>query len=150
MRSSTLNPILLLLCTTRYPSSSSLLLLRSPNSCSSIRSLSSSSFQLQYNNKYHCCTRSNNNIRISYPTNSNSLPLTRTTSRTEISRRTTARTIMSSSSGFYTERILENNDQQRPRIIISPTNEINQNALIIILHGLGDTAEGWVDVAEVC
>jgi lysophospholipase-2 len=33
-------------------------------------------------------------------------------------------------------------------IIVSPTNESLQSGTIIICHGLGDTAEGFVDVAE--
>jgi hypothetical protein len=34
-------------------------------------------------------------------------------------------------------------------ITISPKNDADQSALIIISHGLGDSAEGFVDVAEV-
>ena len=34
-------------------------------------------------------------------------------------------------------------------IIVSPQNEAEQSALIVISHGLGDTAEGFADVAEV-
>ena len=33
-------------------------------------------------------------------------------------------------------------------ILVSPRNESDQSASIIICHGLGDTAEGFVDVAE--
>lgn len=33
-------------------------------------------------------------------------------------------------------------------IIVSPSNESLQSATVIICHGLGDTAEGFVDVAE--
>ena len=33
-------------------------------------------------------------------------------------------------------------------ITVTPTNEANQSATIIICHGLGDTSEGFVDVAE--
>jgi hypothetical protein len=35
------------------------------------------------------------------------------------------------------------------RITVSPSNEGDQSALIVISHGLGDTAEGFADVAEV-
>jgi hypothetical protein len=34
-------------------------------------------------------------------------------------------------------------------ITVSPQNEGDQSALVVICHGLGDTAEGFVDVAEV-
>lgn len=34
-------------------------------------------------------------------------------------------------------------------ITVSPQNEAQQSALIVIAHGLGDTAEGFADVAEV-
>lgn len=34
-------------------------------------------------------------------------------------------------------------------ITVSPDNEAHQSALIVISHGLGDTAEGFADVAEV-
>ena len=34
-------------------------------------------------------------------------------------------------------------------ITVAPSNEAEQSALIVISHGLGDTAEGFVDVAEV-
>ena len=34
-------------------------------------------------------------------------------------------------------------------ITVAPKNETQQSALIVISHGLGDTAEGFVDVAEV-
>jgi predicted esterase len=34
-------------------------------------------------------------------------------------------------------------------ITITPKKETDQSALIVIAHGLGDSAEGFVDVAEV-
>lgn len=34
-------------------------------------------------------------------------------------------------------------------IIVAPRNEAAQSGLVVISHGLGDTAEGFVDVAEV-
>jgi predicted esterase len=34
-------------------------------------------------------------------------------------------------------------------ITVSPKNEGDQSALVVICHGLGDTAEGFADVAEV-
>jgi hypothetical protein len=34
-------------------------------------------------------------------------------------------------------------------ITVSPKNEGDQSALIVIAHGLGDSAEGFADVAEV-
>jgi len=34
-------------------------------------------------------------------------------------------------------------------ITVSPTNEADQSALVVISHGLGDTAEGFADVAEM-
>jgi predicted esterase len=34
-------------------------------------------------------------------------------------------------------------------ITVSPQNEAQQTALVVIAHGLGDSAEGFVDVAEV-
>eukprot|EP00562_Extubocellulus_spinifer_P005915 CAMPEP_0178529310 /NCGR_PEP_ID=MMETSP0696-20121128/32265_1 /TAXON_ID=265572 /ORGANISM="Extubocellulus spinifer, Strain CCMP396" /LENGTH=260 /DNA_ID=CAMNT_0020161017 /DNA_START=140 /DNA_END=922 /DNA_ORIENTATION=- len=33
-------------------------------------------------------------------------------------------------------------------VTVSPTNEADQSALVVICHGLGDSAEGFVDVAE--
>ena len=35
-------------------------------------------------------------------------------------------------------------------ITVSPKVESEQSGLVVICHGLGDTAEGFVDVAEVC
>jgi hypothetical protein len=35
-------------------------------------------------------------------------------------------------------------------ITISPRNEADQTATIVLCHGLGDSAQGWEDVAEVC
>ena len=35
-------------------------------------------------------------------------------------------------------------------VTISPRDETKQSALVVISHGLGDSAEGFVDVAEVC
>lgn len=35
-------------------------------------------------------------------------------------------------------------------VTITPKNEGDQSGLVVICHGLGDTAEGFVDVAEVC
>jgi len=34
-------------------------------------------------------------------------------------------------------------------ITVSPKNEATQSALMVICHGLGDSAEGFADVAEV-
>eukprot|EP00522_Entomoneis_paludosa_P008893 CAMPEP_0172450766 /NCGR_PEP_ID=MMETSP1065-20121228/8991_1 /TAXON_ID=265537 /ORGANISM="Amphiprora paludosa, Strain CCMP125" /LENGTH=281 /DNA_ID=CAMNT_0013202587 /DNA_START=265 /DNA_END=1110 /DNA_ORIENTATION=- len=34
-------------------------------------------------------------------------------------------------------------------IVVSPKNEADQSALVVISHGLGDTAEGFADVAEM-
>jgi alpha-beta hydrolase superfamily lysophospholipase len=34
-------------------------------------------------------------------------------------------------------------------ITVSPRNEATQSGLVVICHGLGDTAEGFEDVAEV-
>ena len=44
---------------------------------------------------------------------------------------------------FLTERIGDGT------ITVAPRNEATQSALVVISHGLGDTAEGFVDVAEV-
>jgi hypothetical protein len=43
--------------------------------------------------------------------------------------------------------ITERNDGT---ITVSPKNEASQSGLVVISHGLGDTAEGFSDVAEVC
>jgi lysophospholipase-2 len=43
--------------------------------------------------------------------------------------------------------ITERNDGT---ITVSPKNEASQSGLVVISHGLGDTAEGFCDVAEVC
>lgn len=40
-------------------------------------------------------------------------------------------------------------DRKDGTIVVSPNDERLQSATIIICHGLGDTAEGWSDVAEV-
>ena len=48
-----------------------------------------------------------------------------------------------SMSTFITER----NDGT---ITVSPKDEASQSGLVVISHGLGDTAEGFCDVAEVC
>lgn len=48
-----------------------------------------------------------------------------------------------SMSTFITER----NDGT---ITVAPRNEATQSGLVVISHGLGDTAEGFSDVAEVC
>ena len=34
-------------------------------------------------------------------------------------------------------------------ITVSPRNEVHQTATIVLCHGLGDSAQGWEDVAEV-
>lgn len=34
-------------------------------------------------------------------------------------------------------------------ITVTPKNEADQSALVVITHGLGDSAEGFADVAEV-
>ena len=39
--------------------------------------------------------------------------------------------------------------RQGGTIIVSPKNEAEQSGLVVICHGLGDSAEGFVDVAEV-
>jgi hypothetical protein len=49
-----------------------------------------------------------------------------------------------SSMSFVTERSGDGT------ITVSPKNEGDQSALVVICHGLGDTAEGFADVAEVC
>jgi alpha-beta hydrolase superfamily lysophospholipase len=41
-------------------------------------------------------------------------------------------------------------DNSNGMITVSPKNEQAQSGLVVICHGLGDTAEGFVDVAEVC
>jgi hypothetical protein len=48
-----------------------------------------------------------------------------------------------SSMSFVTER------DGSGTITVSPRNEADQSGLVVISHGLGDTAEGFVDVAEV-
>jgi hypothetical protein len=35
-------------------------------------------------------------------------------------------------------------------ITVSPRTEAAQSGLMVICHGLGDSAEGFADVAEVC
>lgn len=39
--------------------------------------------------------------------------------------------------------------RQDGTITVSPKNEAEQSALVVITHGLGDSAEGFADVAEV-
>ena len=42
-----------------------------------------------------------------------------------------------------------NTFRQDGTITVSPKNEADQSALVVISHGLGDSAEGFADVAEV-
>lgn len=42
-----------------------------------------------------------------------------------------------------------NTERTGDTITVSPRNEADQSALIVISHGLGDSAEGFADVAEV-
>lgn len=59
----------------------------------------------------------------------------------------TQRTFVSS---FFTNTMAPFVTQRENGIItISPKNEAEQSGLVVISHGLGDTAEGFVDVAEV-
>jgi len=44
---------------------------------------------------------------------------------------------------FITER------DGRGTITMTPKNEADQSALLVICHGLGDTSDGFDDVAEV-
>ena len=53
------------------------------------------------------------------------------------------RAFYSSMSTFTTERTGDG------LVTVSPKNEGDQSALVVIAHGLGDTAEGFADVAEV-
>jgi hypothetical protein len=39
--------------------------------------------------------------------------------------------------------------RQDGTITVTPKKEEDQSALVVIAHGLGDTAEGFADVAEV-
>lgn len=56
--------------------------------------------------------------------------------------RPTAAAAYFSSMSFTTER-------NGGTITISPQNEADQSGLVVICHGLGDTSEGFADVAEV-
>lgn len=49
----------------------------------------------------------------------------------------------SSMAPFITER------DGKGTITVSPKNEADQSGLVVICHGLGDSAEGFSDVAEV-
>ena len=35
-------------------------------------------------------------------------------------------------------------------VVISPRDEAQHSATVILCHGLGDTAEGWVEPTQVC
>jgi type IV secretory pathway TrbF-like protein len=50
---------------------------------------------------------------------------------------------ISSMAPFITER------DGKGTITVSPKNEADQSGLVVICHGLGDSAEGFSDVAEV-
>lgn len=49
----------------------------------------------------------------------------------------------------YSKRMAFTTERSSGTITVSPKNEGDQSALVVISHGLGDTAEGFVDVAEV-
>jgi predicted esterase len=51
---------------------------------------------------------------------------------------------MSSTMTFTTSR------DSNGTIVVAPKNEADQSATIVLCHGLGDTSQGWEDVAEVC
>ena len=35
-------------------------------------------------------------------------------------------------------------------VVISPSDETHHSATVVLCHGLGDTAEGWVEPTQVC
>ena len=35
-------------------------------------------------------------------------------------------------------------------VVISPTDETHHSATVVLCHGLGDTAEGWIEPTQVC
>lgn len=53
------------------------------------------------------------------------------------------------SASFYSPSMSVTERDASGTITISPRNEADQSALVVIAHGLGDTAEGFADVAEV-
>ena len=104
------------------------------------RTLQATKTQGHENNLLHCKFLHTNNIspRAMLPSLSRRtlLPLLAFTTYTQaLSNRAT-------SMSFTTER-------SGGTITVSPRNKADQSGLIVISHGLGDTAEGFVDVAEV-
>lgn len=53
--------------------------------------------------------------------------------------------------GFYASNMATHTTERdgSGTITVSPRNEADQSGLVVICHGLGDSAEGFVDVAEV-
>lgn len=35
-------------------------------------------------------------------------------------------------------------------VVISPSDETHHSATVVLCHGLGDTAEGWIEPTQVC
>lgn len=60
--------------------------------------------------------------------------------------------VLSNRSVFAFSRNMSTHSTERSNgtITVAPRNEAAQSALVVICHGLGDSAEGFGDVAEVC
>mmetsp|Transcript_7026 Transcript_7026/g.10656 ORF Transcript_7026/g.10656 Transcript_7026/m.10656 type:complete len:315 (-) Transcript_7026:578-1522(-) len=54
----------------------------------------------------------------------------------------------SAAANYHSKRMAFTTERSSGTITVSPKNEGDQSALVVISHGLGDTAEGFVDVAE--
>jgi predicted esterase len=60
-------------------------------------------------------------------------------------------TVLSNQSAFAFSTRMSTHATERSdgTVTISPRNEASQSGLVVICHGLGDSAEGFADVAEV-
>jgi hypothetical protein len=59
-------------------------------------------------------------------------------------------TVFSSRSVFaFSSMSTHATERSNGTITVSPRNEASQSGLVVICHGLGDSAEGFADVAEV-
>jgi hypothetical protein len=48
------------------------------------------------------------------------------------------------------QKIMSTTERRDGTITVAPKNEGDQSALLVISHGLGDSAEGFADFAQVC
>ena len=49
---------------------------------------------------------------------------------------------------YTTSMTFNTSHESNGTIVVAPRNEVDQTATVVMCHGLGDTAQGWEDVAE--